>query len=117
MSCVLLVDDEIDILDLLSEELREAGFEVDTAPSVSLAMELLSKKKYDIIFSDHKMSGDSGFDLIEKVSSDLAYNPTIYICSGSLELTDSQIKSIGGAGLITKPFNIDDIVNIIKQHQ
>lgn len=70
MGSLLIVDDEQDILETLEELFKyESGLEVDVyvAKSAKAAVELLEKRKFDVVMTDIKMPGMSGIELFHLI--------------------------------------------------
>ncbi|MFH1760969.1 MAG: response regulator [bacterium] len=63
---ILLVDDESDILDILSEFLDEEGYDVKTAGDGIAALEILEQEQFNLLLSDINMPRMKGFELIAK---------------------------------------------------
>ena len=66
---ILIVDDEINSLKVLSAALKNSMTAIDTARSGEEAVDLIQKKKYSVVISDFKMGGMSGEQLLEKVKT------------------------------------------------
>jgi PAS domain S-box-containing protein len=64
---VLLVDDEADSRDLLNFVLESCGAQVETAGSVSEALEIIRRESFDVIISDIGMPEEDGYDLIGRI--------------------------------------------------
>jgi len=64
---ILIVDDETAMLGLLDKILSREGYQVSCAESGEAALELMKKTAYDLIISDLKMEGMSGFDLLKVI--------------------------------------------------
>ncbi len=64
---VLVVDDETDTLDYVTETLRERGAEVTAASSVAEAMAALERLRPDVLVADIAMPGEDGYALIRRV--------------------------------------------------
>ena len=62
---ILLVDDEVDLREIISEEFTSAGALVTCAENGRKAFEVLQKNKFDIVFSDVRMTGGDGIELIQ----------------------------------------------------
>jgi len=60
MSRLLVVDDEANIRLLYSAELTEEGYEVETAATISEALEKLAQKSFDLVLLDIKLKNESG---------------------------------------------------------
>ena len=64
---VLVVEDDEDVLELLTQVLVRAGAEVATAKSVAEALERLAQRPADVLVSDIAMAGEDGYSLIRKI--------------------------------------------------
>jgi CheY-like chemotaxis protein len=64
---ILIVDDEQDARDIISEIIGDAGADVAAAASARQAIEMLEQWKPDVLISDIGMPGEDGYDLIRKV--------------------------------------------------
>ncbi len=69
MSRLLVVDDEANIRLLYSEELKDEGYEVETAGTTAEAVEKLSGQSYDLVVLDIKLKNESGIELLQKIVS------------------------------------------------
>lgn len=109
----LVVDDEQSIQYLLSQLLTGEGYEVNTVSSSYEALELVRKRKYDLILSDIRMPDIYGMELYKEVRSiDKALSRRMLFITGSILDDDIQdFIHINGATCIDKPF---DIANIKK---
>jgi signal transduction histidine kinase len=66
---VLVIDDETWILELASELLRNDGYAVETATGGQQALDLIARRKFDVVVSDWKMPGLSGIRLFEQLQA------------------------------------------------
>ncbi|MHB8231689.1 MAG: response regulator, partial [bacterium] len=66
---ILLIDDEKNLLRVVSLNLSKHGFFVDTALSAEEGFELFYKKRHDIILCDLRLSGMSGIELLPKIKN------------------------------------------------
>jgi PAS domain S-box-containing protein len=66
---ILVVDDEPDMLNLLTFVLESAHAEVGSAPTAAAALDLLPQFKPDILVSDIAMSGGNGYELVQHMRS------------------------------------------------
>jgi len=114
---ILLVDDEEDLRELCSECFRAEGFEVDEASRGDDAFELIKSKSYHAIVSDSHMPGMSGEELLSKISAlkKLDDGTLFYLCTGSYESKEEDIQAMGGAGVVMKPFDIEELINTVLQ--
>lgn len=115
MKRILIVDDEINIGLLLSKFLIRNGFEVSTATSGSVAMELLAKDHYNLVLCDFRLEDTDGREMLRKIKA--AYPATgVIIITGysDIKLAVELIK-MGAYDYITKPLYPDEILNTINK--
>jgi len=104
---ILIVDDEVNSLKVLSASLKNSKTEIDTARSAEEALELIKKKKYSLVISDFKMKGMSGEQLLEKtktLSPDLPF--VLLTAHGTIELAVNAMRK-GAYSYLTKPVNLN----------
>ncbi len=77
MAKLLVVDDEINIRRLYSQELSEEGYEVETAASASEAVQKLTTGRYDLVVLDIKLKNENGLDLLQKIVRERHEMPVI----------------------------------------
>jgi len=116
MAKILIVDDEPDMLKLLSMILREkTSYETTTTNNPLEAIELMKQGGFDLVISDLKMPGLDGLEIIDavrKIDEDI---PVIIITAfASLESASEAIKK-GGFDFITKPFRREQILFTIDK--
>ncbi len=70
MKNVLIVDDEPDLVELVSYNLKKEGFQVATAPDGGVALEKARKKDYDLIILDLMLPGIQGIELCRILRND-----------------------------------------------
>jgi DNA-binding NtrC family response regulator len=80
MSRLLVVDDEANIRLLYSEELKDEGYEVITAATITEAMERLQEGAFDLAVLDIKLKNESGIELLQKLVKE-RHNMPVILCS------------------------------------
>ena len=112
---VLIVDDELDLLELCMDAFEmfdhtPVGF---TSPEEALVG--LADGSFDAIVSDSKMPGMKGEDFFIQAKEILGDKlPPFFLATGALEATDANVKKLGMSGLISKPFDIEDLVKRVE---
>lgn len=107
---VLLVDDEPEILSVLSRVLEDDGFEVMTACSGEGAIEVLSAETFDLIMTDVRMPGISGFELIEHIATvDSAVKIIVMTGYDSTDMVKQALRT-GAYDYLTKPLDDHDAI-------
>jgi signal transduction histidine kinase len=114
---VLVVDDESDILDLVSKILVRQGYSVQTAVDGESALQRLAGGRFDLILSDWKMPGLSGQQLFERLlETDTKSAQRMVFMTGDVlsEKTEKFLKEHGKTCL-PKPFSILDLNKVIGE--
>ena len=111
---ILIVDDEKNILKVVSLTLRDSGYRVDTAPSAEVALEKFNQNRYDLLLTDLKLPGMTGIDLLDRIRYINPDLPVIMITAfGSIENAVAAMKK-GAFNYLTKPINPDELLAVIK---
>ena len=108
---ILVVDDEADICDILSYNLRKAGYEVDVAHSAEEALKT-DLSVYDLFLLDVMMGEMSGFTMATRLKENPATTriPVIFLTAKDSEDDTLEGLSLGADDYITKPFSIREVV-------
>lgn len=115
MSHILIVDDEQDIAELISDVLKEEGFETTIKNDGYSAIEAIKNTKYDLILLDIMMPNISGIETCNKIRETVSC-PIIFV-SAKNQLVDKIVGfEIGADDYITKPFVIEELVARVKAH-
>ena len=109
---MLVVDDEEDIREVLSNFLSEFGLDVDLARNGQNALECCEKGSYDYLVTDIKMPVMGGIELIEKLKDKPGIKPKMFIISGSVTESNYDDKA---EGYLAKPFDPSDIYRLFSQ--
>ncbi len=111
---ILIVDDEQEIRDSLSEVLTDEGYLAYTAENGAVALDMLGEQHYDIIISDIKMPELDGVTLLQKVKEQAPDTFVILITSyGSTETAIHAMRH-GAIDYILKPIDFDELILRIK---
>ncbi len=114
---ILIIDDDKELCEELSEILEEDGFNVDYALTPADGESLLKADNYDIILLDFKLPQMSGIDFLKKVKKELK-NKKVFIISGSLSIKNlikEQNLSSLVSGVFAKPFDINTLLQALKK--
>lgn len=112
---ILVVDDQEGVCQLLQELLICEGFQVATACNGYEALEQIKTLRPDILLIDMKMPGMSGIDVLTALQ-DIEHNclPIMMTAYGELEII-KEAERLGVSQFITKPFDIDELRQIIRR--
>ena len=115
---ILVVEDELDALDLLTIDLAAHGAKVHGATSAAEALELLGANEFDLLISDIGMAGTDGYNLIKQVRSHEGeqgeHIPAIALTAYAR--TQDRIRAItaGYNTHVAKPVEIRELVTVVK---
>ena len=116
MALILIVDDDPDMRELMSEDLSIAGHQVVEARDANHALKLLSDHQPDLIVSDVVMPGRDGFEFCAEVRqrTELAFTPFLFV-TGRKDMADKyRGLFVGADDYITKPFETADLLARIE---
>jgi len=112
---VLLIDDELNMLNMLSAFLRKEGYAIVTAENGQQGIELAVENDFDFILCDLKMPVMDGLQFLEGAKI-RKIEATIIMMSAfaTVDVAVSAMKS-GAYDFVTKPFKIDEILCILEK--
>lgn len=106
---ILIVEDDAAILELLTEELEEAGHIVTGVDSAEQAMTLSETTGFDVIISDIRLPGMDGMALLESLAQQPGRPAVIIITAfGSIEQAVDALQR-GADDFLTKPLDLDQV--------
>ncbi len=111
---ILIVDDESNILSILSKMIKRLGYNVEKASDGEKALELLKNKEFDLVISDINMSGMDGMNLLKKIKAETSTLPVILTTGFDEEEVLPLVRTKVADGFIQKPFRMTELEKIIK---
>ncbi|MCG6551229.1 MAG: response regulator transcription factor [Candidatus Magnetominusculus sp. LBB02] len=113
---IIVVDDEKDIVELISYNLIKEGFLVTSSFDGEDGLNKIKNQRFDLIILDLMLPGIQGIDLCKtlKSSDDTADVPIIMVTSKSEEFDKVLGLEMGADDYITKPFSIRELIARIK---
>lgn len=117
-ACILIVDDNINNLNLLSDMLPPEEYQVRRAISGTLALEAMQTFQPDLILLDITMPDMNGYEVCQRLKSDPETEniPVIFISALSDSLDKVKAFSTGAVDYISKPFAIAEVLARVKNH-
>lgn len=112
---ILIIDDESTLVYFLKQGLQDKSCRVDGVSSGEEALTKLTYNQYDLLVSDIKMPGISGFTLVE-VARSLQPNIGIILMTafGSHEIED-EVAQLQVDGYLTKPFPTAQLRDLVTE--
>jgi two-component system response regulator PilR (NtrC family) len=103
---VLIVDDEPDLLELVSLTLSRMNLRTRTAPDVSTARKLLKSEAFDLCLTDMRLPDGDGLDLVAWIQENRANVPVAVITAhGNVESAVRALK-LGAFDFVSKPLDL-----------
>ncbi len=115
-SPILLVEDELPIVELMSFALRSAGWEVDSVQNTADAWNYLQQRRPQVILLDWMLPDQSGLRLLSRIRADRNFStlPVIMVTAKGMEEDKIAGLDQGADDYITKPFSPRELVARIK---
>jgi DNA-binding response OmpR family regulator len=102
---ILVVDDDLDLLALVSFALRQAGYLVVEAKDGRAALAAFEKERPDLVILDVNLPHVGGLDVLKRVRAEGATTPVILLTVRSSEQDQVQGLDLGADDYLTKPFS------------
>ncbi len=112
---VLLVDDEKEFVESLSERLRLRNLDAEIAFDGKEALEALKKGDPDVMVLDLRMPGIDGIEVLRrarKINPDLQ---VVILTGHGTEKDEAQAKRLGAFAYLNKPVEIDELVSTLSR--
>ena len=117
MATILTVDDTASMRQMISFTLNSVGHEVTQACDGKEALQLLQGRKIDLVIADVNMPNMDGITLVKNLREqpDYKFTPILMLTTESQESRRQQGKVAGATGWIVKPFNPEQLLNVVKK--
>lgn len=111
---VLVVDDETNIVELLTVSLKFQGFNVRSANSGTEALRIAREINPEAYILDVMMPGMDGFELLAKLRAEGLDGPVLYLTAK--DSVDQRIHglTIGADDYVTKPFSLEEVITRLR---
>ncbi|MEN3123737.1 response regulator transcription factor [Janibacter terrae] len=112
--CLLVVEDEPNIRELLATSLRFAGFEVQVAGDGQAALDAVHRLEPDLIVLDVMLPDIDGFEVAAKLRAAERRQPILFLTAR--DSLDDKLKglTVGGDDYVTKPFSLEEVIARIR---
>jgi len=116
MESILIVDDDINLCTVLSEELNAIGYEANYLTEGEEVAKVLETGKIDLLLLDLKMPGTDGFKVLQKINNNHNSHPKIIVLTAYADVK-SAIESarLGASDFISKPYDFDELLITIRK--
>lgn len=111
---ILVVDDELEIRNLLTDYLTGEGYDVIQASNGEEALELAEKEEPQVILLDIMMSGIDGIETCKRLKAEETTRSIPVIMATALWDTYAEAIEAGAEDFVTKPFNLAELSHRVK---
>ena len=111
---LLVVEDDPNIVELLSASLRFAGFTVQTAASGAAAVDAARESRPDLVVLDVMLPDLDGFEVVKRMRAEGVRTPVVFLTAR--DATEDKIRglTLGGDDYVTKPFSLEELTARIR---
>jgi two-component system OmpR family response regulator len=111
---VLVVDDEPNIVDVVSMALRYQGFTVESAATGRDALSAVASFRPHLMVLDVMLPDMEGFDVAQRLGAQRADVPIIYLTAR--DATEDKVRGLttGGDDYVTKPFSLEELIARVR---
>ncbi|WP_029897766.1 response regulator [Desulfohalovibrio reitneri] len=112
---VLLVDDEKDFVDRLSERLKLRDLDADIAYNGEEALQALSRGDHGVMVLDLRMPGIDGLEVLRRVRREHPELRVVILTGHGTEYDAEEAKRLGAFEYMHKPVNIDELDSTLRR--
>jgi len=115
MHKILIIDDDTSLRRVLEYNLQEEGYAVFAAADGAAGLTLFDEQQPELVITDLKMPGMTGFQVLAGVKTRSRETPVIVITAFGAVETAVEAMKLGAHDYITKPFNRDELKLVVKK--
>ena len=112
---ILVIDDEEFVRSVLARTLVQGNHQVTLAEDGEKGLQLFKKGTFDIVLTDWGMPGISGWEVCRMIKKISPHTPIGMITGWGTEMSQSQIEEYGLDFFISKPFDFNQILNVVTE--
>jgi two-component system chemotaxis response regulator CheY len=111
----LVVDDMSVIRQLLMAILKHLDFECQGASNGRVALDLLARRKFDLVLCDWNMPGMNGSELVKAIRTKFPTLPIIMVTAECDPNRVAELRDLGVNGYVVKPFKPPVLVKLVEK--
>ena len=115
MESILIVDDDVNLCTVLSEELAEIGYETYFLSNGNGVLDYVNSNRVDLILLDLKMPGKDGFDVLNDLNSAQVEVRVIVLTAYADVQSAIDSAKLGASDFISKPYDFDELLITIRK--
>ena len=116
MENILIVDDDINLCTVLSEELAEVGYDTNFLTGGDEVSDFIKTNQVDLILLDLKMPGKDGFQVLREIGYSNGSSPEVIVLTAYADVKSAiEKKKMGATDFISKPYDFDELLITIRK--
>ena len=112
---ILIVEDEEEVRNLLSDILASGEHEVEVAANGSQGLEMFETGSFDLVFTDLGMPDISGWEVAKKIKAINRKVPIVLVTGWNVEIEDDEKGNNHVDRVIQKPFQVDQVLEALSK--
>ena len=116
MEKILIVDDDVNLCEALSEELKEVGYTVNHVNNADDSFKFIEERsKPDLLLLDLKMPGKDGFYVLNKIAAQNINVKVIVLTAYADVKSAIDSAKMGASDFVSKPYDLDELIITIRK--
>ena len=116
MESILIVDDDINLCTVLSEELAEVGYETNFLTGGENVSDYVKTNPVELILLDLKMPGKDGCQVLRETGHGKSSNPKVIVLTAYADVKSAiDAAKLGATDFISKPYDFDELLITIRK--
>ena len=116
MESILVVDDDINLCTVLTEELAEVGYTASFLNDGTSVAQYVSSNHVDLILLDLKMPGKDGFEVLKDIERSTNSRPKVIVLTAYADVKSAiDSAKMGASDFISKPYDFDELLITIRK--
>ena len=111
---ILIVEDEEDVRQLLSDILTSGEHEVEVAANGTEGIKMFEQGSFDMVFTDLGMPDMSGWEVAKKIKDINGKVPIVLVTGWNVEIQDDKKKNYDVNIVIQKPFQVNQVLSSVQ---
>ncbi len=112
---LLIVDDEPSVLEVLSILLKDEGYEISTASSLTAARARLANERPDLVLCDILMPDGNGLDLLREIKAGNPSTSVVMMTAYTSTKAAIEAMKLGAYDYVSKPFNNEELKVVVQK--
>ena len=115
MESILIVDDDVDLCTVLSEELAAVGYDTYFLTDGEKVLDYVLNNNVDLILLDLKMNGKDGFDVLRELENAGINLPIIVLTAYADVQSAIESAKMGAKDFLSKPYDFDELLITLRR--